>query len=143
EDERGGRLVGRGLQRDLFVVLRGDLDTLVGGGQVRDDRLQQRADAVVAVGRAAQQRNHRAIVDAGVKLANGLFVADLFLVEIAHQQLFVVLGDRFDQGTAVGFALFGEIVWHGLATVAAFGVGVDHQRLVGKEVDDAAKALGG
>ena len=66
-------------------------------GHVLDDRVEQRLNALVLEGRAAEHRQHRAL---DRRLAQrGLHPVDrqLFAVEEHLEQLVVLLGDRLDE----------------------------------------------
>ena len=105
----GHRLEGQGNGRTtidrrdfhLAAIQRARRSRLGRRGQQIDDGVEELHDAAVQRRRSDQDRDHDAVRDALLESGGELLGRDRLVLEVAHHQLFVLLGDRFDELTAV------------------------------------------
>ena len=137
-----GSVVGRGTGLRLLGLRVDTLDILDvgGGGHIVHDRVQQLLDALVLVGRAADDGDQG--VGDGL-LADGrlqFLAGDLLALEVLLHQLLIVLGHSLDQDVVVLLGLLLHVVGDLLdAHVVAHIVVVD----LGGHVDQVDDALEG
>ena len=139
ERERAERLVEARLALELLAGLR--VEAVHGAlverrGQVVDDRVEQRLDALVLERGAAQDGRDREVERAGADRAAQARGVDLLVLEERHGDVVVVVGDGLDQIVARLGGGIGEIGRDlGLFPGVADRVGVA-DRLALDEVDD-------
>ncbi len=133
------RLVVVGLADDVGAARRQAVDRrhVERRGQVVDDRVEQRLDALVLEARAAEHRRDRdvegGLADGGAQLVG----VDLATLEVGDHDRVAVVGDGVDQAVAIVVGELDQVVGDGdrLPRRAEL-VGPDHG-LHGHEVDDA------
>ncbi len=87
------------------------LDRPLGGRRDKlHNRVEEGLNPTIRGGGAAEHRDDCAVVDAAVQLGEELVVADRLIFQVAHHEVFVVLGDGLDERLPVFLAVPLEIV---------------------------------
>ena len=138
--EQRSVLVGLDLHRSAALVLRLRRRLVGRGGEVADDRVEQRAQPDPARGAADEDRREDRILDALAQARLELGIGDLLALEVLGQHVVVGLGRRLEQLVAPAVHLVGQLLrdrdlFLGRA-VPAPGLAVD-------EVDVALEGVGG